>query len=90
MKKLIILLFPLMMLVGCDETAVPVKVPFPNVPEEMLKACPDLAKVNPETTKLSDVIGVVTDNYATYYECKNQIDDWIEWYKTQKGIYSKL
>ena len=83
MKKLI-LLVPLL-LIGCS--GVPVQQDWPAAPEEILKACPDLKEVDPNTTKLSDILQVVSDNYSSYYECKSKVDDWILWYNGQKKIY---
>ena len=73
------------MLSGCLANA-PVKQAWPDVPEELTKACPDLKEVA-STHKLSDVLEVVADNYSTYYECKTKVDDWITWYNGQKKIY---
>lgn len=83
MKKLL-LLIPFL-LVGCK--SVPVQQEWPGVPDELLQACPDLQQVEQGTTKLSEILQVVTDNYSTYYECKSKVDDWIVWYKGQKKIY---
>jgi hypothetical protein len=89
MKKLI-LFFPLL-LCGClATTPVSVKQPWPEVPEELMAACPDLQKVDESTTQLSDVISVVSDNYAQYKECRVKVDNWIEWYNTQKKIYESV
>lgn len=85
--KLWLLLAPLL-LTGClFKQPVPVKQVWPDVPKELLDACPDLKLVDPKTDKLSDIIGVVSDNYSTYYECKAKVDDWIVWYRGQKKIY---
>lgn len=84
MKKLLIL--SLLILSGCA-TPVPVAMKFPVAPSELLKTCPDLKTLDLETKKLSDVINVVVDNYGQYYDCKSSVDDWIEWYNTQKKIY---
>ena len=86
MKRLL-LLAPILLLTGCL-TTVPVKQNFPEVPKELMEACPDLQTVN-DTTKLSEVLKVVTDNYGQYQECRLKVDTWIEWYKTQKDIYNK-
>ena len=84
--RLAILLAPLL-LTGCLATTPP-KIPsFPKAPEELLKACPDLKEVDPTTTKLSDVIEVVADNYKEYYDCKANVDDWITWYNSQKKLW---
>jgi hypothetical protein len=79
-----------MSLIGCATKTVPVTVKFPGVPEDLARSCPDLQTVDPNTTKLSDVLNTVTDNYITYYECKSKVDDWIEWYATQKTIFDKV
>ena len=89
MKKLIVILA--LLLTACASTkSVSVKQPWPNVPDDLMMACPDLHKVPEDTTKLSDVLTVVTDNYPEYKECKIIVDNWIEWYNTQKRIYESV
>jgi hypothetical protein len=88
MKRLFLIL-AVLTLVGCS-TAVPVVMKFPDVPQDMLNTCPDLKTVEPTTTKLSEVIGTVVDNYGMYYNCKATNEDWIEWYKTQKQIFNSV
>jgi hypothetical protein len=63
---------------------------FPEVPDDLKKVCPDLAQVDPSTSKLSDVLTVVTTNYSQYYECKERVDTWIEWYTHQKEIFNSV
>ena len=87
MKKLL-LLIPVVMLTGCLNDAVPIKQVWPTVPKELLESCPDLKQVDPKVDKLSDIIVVVTDNYAQYYDCKAKVDDWIIWYNGQQKIYN--
>lgn len=85
--KYLLLLAPLL-LSGClFKDPVPVQQVWPDVPKELLEACPDLKKVEPSTTKLSEIITVVSDNYAQYYDCKAKVDDWIVWYNGQKKIH---
>lgn len=86
MKKLL-LIVSVLLLTGCLST--PVKRSFPEVPEELKVACPDLMMLEP-TTKLSEVISVVTKNYGQYQECQIKVDTWIEWYKTQKEIFESV
>jgi len=84
--KFLILLAPIL-LTGClFKQPVPIKQIWPDVPKELLEACPDLKLIQPETDKLSDVISTVSDNYSSYYECKAKVDDWILWYNGQKKI----
>lgn len=82
-----LLLIPAVLLTGCLTT--PVKRNFPEVPQEIMQACPDLKTVE-QTEKLSDVLKVVTDNYGQYHECRAKVDAWIEWYKTQKHIFDSV
>lgn len=85
--KYLIFLAPIL-LTGClFKQPVPVKQVWPDVPKELIDACPDLKKVNPDKTKLSDILDVVTENYSLYYDCKSKVDDWIIWYNGQKKIY---
>lgn len=79
-------LIPAILLTGC--LATPVKQKFPEVPKELMVACPDLNEVQP-TTKLSDLITVVSKNYSEYHECRIKVDIWIEWYTTQRDIFNK-
>ena len=37
--------------------------------------------------KASDLIRTVTDNYGTYYQVREQLLGWQEWYKEQKKVY---
>jgi len=83
-----LLLVSMIVLSGCS-TTVPVTVKFPEAPKELMSTCPDL-KQTETTTKLSDVLQVVTDNYSQYYECRVKLDSWIEWYKTQKQLFEEI
>lgn len=87
MKKLLVLI-PAVLLTGCLNTAV--KRNFPEVPTSLLATCPSLEQVDPGTTKLSEVVRVVTDNYTQYHECRVKVDTWIEWYNTQRAIFEEV
>ena len=80
-----LLIFPAVVLAGCS-TVVPVTAKFPDAPDRIKIACPQLEKLKDET-KLSEVAKTITLNYTTYYECAVKTDAWIEWYNTQKRIY---
>lgn len=88
MKRLL-LLIPAILLTGCL-TTVPVKRNFPPIPEELKTACPELKSVEEGTTKLSEVLKVVTSNYGQYQECAIKVDAWLEWYNTQKEIFDSV
>lgn len=89
MKK-IVLLISAILLSGClFKQPVPIKQVWPDVPKELLEACPDLKTLDPNTRKLSEILDVVADNYSQYYACQSKIDDWIVWYRENKKIYEK-
>ena len=85
MKKLLILL----LLAGCS-TTVPVTRKFPEVPDVLMVPCPPLTQIKEGTTKLSEVVGVVTDNYVEYHKCSDKNDLWMEWFKAQKEIFDSV
>lgn len=88
MKKIIILsLF--LILYGCKTDAVPVAHKFPEIPEELKVACPDLRQTE-NTEKLSRVLEVVVDNYSKYHECQAKVDAWIEWYEKQSKNFNEV
>ena len=87
MKKLAIILVPFL-LSAC--LATPVTRKFPEIPSDLKTACPDLAQMDPNTNRLSQVIETVTVNYSTYHECKIRVDAWMEWYKTQRSIFEEV
>ena len=68
--------------------SVPVERKFPAVPEELKQQCSKLEEV-PSTNKLSEVLVVITNNYALYHECALKVETWNEWYKTQKKIFEQ-
>jgi hypothetical protein len=85
--KILALVFTVLLLSGC--VATPVKRSFPEVPKELMVACPEL-KNAPQTEQLSEVLKVVVDNYGQYHECSIKVATWIEWYKTQKQIFDSV
>jgi hypothetical protein len=90
MKKLL-LICTMLTLAGCAGQAVPVTAKFPDVPKDLTTACADLGQLDPDQVKeLSQVLENVTANYSQYYDCKVKVDDWIEWYNSQKKIFNSL
>ena len=79
--------FLLVLVTGCS--SVPIAPKFPEVPDRILKKCPQLEKLS-EDSKLSDIAKTVTNNYTTYYECAVKHDAFIEWYQVQKKIYESV
>ena len=66
--KIVLILATTILLSGCLST--PVKRNFPEVPKELIEICPNLKDVPEGTTKMSEVLKVVTENYMKY---KNKI-----------------
>jgi len=69
---------------GCS-TTVPVTAKFPSKPANTV-SCPPLESVS-DNVKLSELTGIITKNYSTYYECAVKVDTWNEWYEQQKKIF---
>ena len=89
MRKIVPLIF-LVFLSGCFDSTVPVKRVFPDAPQEIKAACPDLNLLDENETRLSILLEVVTKNYSLYHECRVKMDAWIEWHKTQKEIFESV
>ena len=82
-------LLAVLLLSGCS-TLVPVRAPFPDVPSELAIDCPILTQLPADTSKLSDVVSNVSENYSTYYECQAKHEAWGSWYKEQRRIYEEV
>lgn len=85
MKIALTILFAIV-LSGCS-TAVPVKRTFPEAPPILMRQCPNLQTLPEDTTKLSQVLTTVTQNYTQYSECQIILEKWQEWYSIQKIIF---
>ena len=84
--KLILAAIVVTILSGCS-TAVPIKRTFPEAPSVLMRQCPNLQKLPEDTTKLSQVLTTVTQNYTQYSECQIILEKWQEWYSIQKVIF---
>ena len=73
-------------LAGCS-TTVPVKQEFPVAPSILLERCPDLLTIDNGKNTLSEMLKVVIQNYALYYQCAEKTHGWQDWYTEQKKIY---
>ena len=87
--KHLLLLIPALLLTGCLES-VPVKRGFPDIPPELVKACPELQEATKDTKEFSKLLDVVVVNYTTYYECRVKIDAWLQWHQEQKKIFDEV
>jgi hypothetical protein len=82
----IIFVAALLVLAGC---VAPVKREFPAIPPSLEKPCSPLFQV-PKTTRLSEVLEVVTENYALYSACQIKNETWLDWYQKQKKIFDSV
>lgn len=91
MKRLM-LAFTILALTGCASSGLGPRatMTWPDTPPDLKTACPDLAQVDTNTTKLSDALNVITANYSQYYLCKDKVDNWLDWYQTQQKIYNSV
>lgn len=87
MKRLLLIL-PFM-LTGCLTIPEVPKFPKP-ASEEVMQACPNLKLAKTDSDKLTDLMDTIAENYKEYYECRDKVDTWIQWYKKQKENYEKV
>lgn len=78
-----------LLLTGCFST-VPVKQEFPVAPQILLERCPDLMTIDDGKNSLREMLKVVIQNYALYYQCAEKTHGWQDWYKEQKKIYDNV
>lgn len=77
-----------LLLSGCS-TTVPVKQEFPVAPAILLERCPDLMQIDDGKNSLRDMLKIVIQNYALYYQCAEKTHGWQDWYNQQRKIYDK-
>jgi len=75
-----------LILPGCS-TTVAVKMPWPEVPANLMEPASDLKPLPEDKKTLTDLLENANDNYSSYYTLKEKYNSWIEWYKMQKTIY---
>lgn len=86
--KIIPVILVCVALAGCVTT--PVDRNFPDVPPALQKTCPELLTVPQGTTRFSDVLTIVTENYALYNECRALNQAWQQWYSEQRTIFESV
>lgn len=77
-----------MFLLSACSTVVPVKQEFPVAPQVLLERCPDLLTIDDGKNSLRDMLKIVIQNYATYYQCAEKTHGWQDWYNAQKKIFN--
>ena len=86
--KISILIFTLL-LTGC--TTVPVKIPFPTVPPQLMEPAGSLKLLDKnKEIQLSDIIENTNTNAGSYYELKEKLSAWQQWYVEQKKIFENI
>lgn len=73
-------------LIGC--TPIPVRVDFPEPPNELTQLCPDLEKVQGNQVEITDFLTSVVKNYSLYHNCSLKVETWNKWYEEVKKIYN--
>lgn len=84
--KNLLLIFSVVLLNAC---ATPVRQEFPAAPQVLQERCPDLQQIDDGKNSLREMLKVVIQNYATYYQCADKTHGWQDWYKDQKKIYNE-
>jgi hypothetical protein len=84
----ILLLTTILILSGCSTA--PVVMKFPEVPEALMQRCEPLDKVPADTKQLSTTAEVVIKNYGKYHVCRIKVEEWQEWYQSNKKIYESV
>jgi hypothetical protein len=51
-----------------------------------MEKCPDLDIIDKPTVLLSELIVIITKNYMKYHDCRNEVENWQDWYNKQKKI----
>ena len=82
-----ILLSLALLLTACS-TPVPVKQQFPVAPAVLLERCPDLMTIDDGKNSMRDMLKIVIQNYALYYQCAEKTHGWQDWYTEQKKIFN--
>ena len=80
----------LVLALSACSTTVPVKQEFPVAPQILLERCPDLMQIDDGKNSLREMLKVVIQNYATYYQCAEKTHGWQQWYNDQKKIYEEV
>ena len=78
------LILACVLFVSACSTVVPVKQDFPVAPQVLLERCPDLMQIDDGKNSLREMLKVVIQNYATYYQCAERTHGWQDWYTEQK------
>lgn len=82
-----LMLLPLLFLVGCASTTVPVTMNFPQAPETILMEPEKLEPLPEDAEEISDLLENSTVNYGKYRELQIKYQQWQQWYNTNRRIH---
>ena len=85
--KYILTLLMTLVLTACT---VPVQRKFPDLPKSLTQECPELQVVPKGTSKLSEILIVVTTNYSQYHQCRFEVESFQQWYIQQKELVESV
>jgi hypothetical protein len=84
----IFVLTAILLLSGCSTA--PVIMKFPEVPDALMQKCEPLDKVPADTKQLSTTAEIVIKNYGKYHVCRIKVEEWQEWYQSNRKIYESV
>lgn len=87
----IIFVTTLMLLLNACATPTPIRQNFPAAVPELMQPCDQLKSVVvQDDVPITDLLRVVTENYASYHVCRQRVLAWQEWYRSQRQISDSL
>jgi|TARA_Y100000389_G_C17298444_1_gene431678 hypothetical protein len=80
-------LVPILFLIGCASTTVPVTMNFPEAPEPLLMEPEKLDTLPEDADQLSDILQNSTVNYGKYRELQLKFKQWQRWYDINRKLH---
>jgi len=80
-------LVPILFLIGCASTTVPVTMNFPEAPEPLLMEPEKLDTFPEDADQLSDILQNSTVNYGKYRELQLKFKQWQRWYDINRKLH---
>ena len=82
-------LVPILFLIGCASTTVPVTMNFPQAPEPLMTKPEPLETLPEDKKELSDLLKNSTINYGQYRELQIKFQQWQRWYDTNRKLHKE-
>jgi len=82
-------LVPILFLIGCASTTVPVTMNFPQAPEPLMTKPESLETLPEDKKELSDLLENSTINYGKYRELQIKFQQWQRWYDTNRKLHKE-